>query len=127
MGAKYRGHLARGERVELSFLEAVRTRCPSHGRVLEALGELYTRAGRYHEGLEVDLALTRLSPGEALAWYNLGCSYALVGRRDEAFTALSKAVDLGYRDVLWLLEDADLDALRSDARFDALVRRARRS
>lgn len=117
-------NVSRALRIEIGFLESLRNRCPRNRLILEALGELYTKIGRYDEGLQVDLELTRLTPREALAWYNLGCSYALVGRKDDAFEALSRAVDLGYGDAGWMSRDHDLDSLRDDPRFKRLVTRA---
>lgn len=116
---------AEGERArEVEFLERVRARCPRNVGVLKALGDLYTRVGRVEDGLEVDRRLVRLCPEDDMAWYNLGCSYALSGHGDRAFHALGQAVDLGYRDVRWMREDEDLDSLRMDPRFARLVERA---
>jgi len=123
MASRGKKTLGRGERIEMKFLEKLRGRCPENGRILEALGELYTRAGRYEEGLKVDLELSKINPRESVVWYNLGCSYALVERFDDAFRALNKAIDLGYHDVEWMQRDSDLDVLRDDPRFAALVKR----
>ena len=103
--------------VELQFLEGVRVRCPRHVGALKALGDLYTRAGRIDEGLDVDERLVRLCPRDDMVWYNLGCSYALVGQGDRAFHALGRAVDLGYRDAEWMREDQDLASLRDGPAF----------
>lgn len=116
--------IQRPHRVELQFLEGIRRRVPGHEPVLQALGNLYTRVGRYEDGLQVDLELTKLQPKSAQNWYNLGCSYALIGERAKAFDALNRAVDLGYCDVEWMRKDADLAALRDDPAFEALVARA---
>lgn len=110
-------------RVEMQFLEAVRGRCPRNPLLLEALGELYTRAGRFQEGLQVDLELVGMRPAEPIVWYNLGCSYALTGHKEQAFNALTKAVELGYADSDWMLKDSDLQSLREDPRFPQLVKR----
>lgn len=108
---------------ELSFLEALSRRCPQDPEILKALSDLYTQVGRYAEGLRADLDLSRLCPREPLVWYNLACSYALTASPDEAFSALSRAVDLGYRDYGWIRQDSDLESIRQDQRFKALLRR----
>ena len=59
------------------------------------------------------------------AWYNLACVLARRDRRDEAIDALEKAVRAGAATDAWLKRDRDLDGIRNDPRFDALVRRAR--
>ena len=114
--------LSRAKRVEMNFLERVRTRCPSHRLVKEALGEIYTQVGRFEESLEVDLSLAREHPRDPHVWYNLGCSFALVGRKDEAFGALLRAVGLGFRDFDWMRKDSNLEVLRTDPRFRTLLR-----
>lgn len=96
---------------------------PHHEPVLQALGHLYTRVGRYEDGLKVDLELTRLQPDNPQNWYNLGCSYALTGNFDKAFESLNKAIDLGYDDADWMRKDEDLAPLREDPRFVALLAR----
>jgi predicted Zn-dependent protease len=112
-------------RVEVEFLEALRRRCPDHEPLLEALGHLYTRHGRFAEGLDVDLRLTRISPTDPENWYNLACSFALTRQNDRAISALRKAVALGYSDVEWMQSDEDLASLRDQSEFGALVEQAR--
>jgi Flp pilus assembly protein TadD len=112
-----------GLEVELRFLEGVATRRPRDERVLKALADLYTRAGRYHDGLDLDLKLSRMCPDESEVWYNLGCSYALIGKKEQAFEALNRAVDLGYQDIEWLGNDEDLNFLHDDSRFERLCYR----
>jgi predicted Zn-dependent protease len=108
---------------ELHFLEALSRRCAKDTDVLKALSDLYTKVGRYEDGLKIDLGLSALCPREPLVWYNLACSYAMTARADEALSALSRAVDLGYRDVVWIREDSDLASIRKDSRFKALLQR----
>ncbi len=110
-------------RVELNFLEGLNNRCPDDARILKALGDLYTGVGEHQKGLEVDERLVRLCPDESGVWYNLGCSYALLGRKDDAFRALFKAVELGYVDHDWMLRDKDLESIRRDTRFRQLLKR----
>ena len=116
--------LHKRHRVELKFLESVRHRLPNHTHVLEALGNMYTRVGRYEEGLQIDLDLTRMRPEDPENWYNLACSCALTGRKDEALKALDQAIQLGYSDFDWLQRDQDLESLREDERFRSLIARS---
>ena len=98
-------------------------RMPRDVEVLEALGDLYTRAGRYEDGLAVDRKLTQLEPGDSTIWYNLGCSLALLNQREAALQALDRAVELGFSDHEGMLGDADLKSLREDGAFQSLVKR----
>jgi len=93
---------ARTDAVELSFLEKIAARLPEDLEILQAMADLYTKTGRFEEGLEIDIKLSHQLPNDDLVWYNLGCSYALTGHADEAFESLTKAVELGYCDYDWI-------------------------
>lgn len=58
-----------------------------------------------------------------LAYYNMACAYARLKNVDKAFEMLGKAVDEGFANRNSLTTDADLAALRSDARFAKLLER----
>ena len=115
----------RQESVEIAFLEAVHKRCGHNRRVWEALGDLYTRTGRFEDGLEMDLRIAKVCPDDPMVLYNLACSCALTGRLNEALDALTRAVKAGYDDAEWMGRDRDLKSLREDPRFRALLRRVR--
>ena len=125
MGTKRQSsqRLSRNVRIELRFLERLHERCPNDANVLKAIGDLYTKVGRYEDGLDVDIQLSQLCPDDSEVWYNLGCSYALVGHKERSIQALSTAVELGYRDAEWMKRDEDLDTLKGDPRFESLLAR----
>jgi tetratricopeptide (TPR) repeat protein len=115
--------IAPADLVEMDFLEKVMVRLPRDVDVLEALGDLYTRVGRYEDGLKVDQQLTTLEPDDMTIWYNLACSLALLNRREPALQALRHAIKLGYSDYEWMSRDRDLDSLRNDREFKTLLKR----
>jgi len=108
-------------RLEIRFLEKLLLRLPEDLEVLGALAGLYTDIRWYEDGLRADRKLSQLLPNDSLVWYNLGCSYALTNRLDEAFEALTKSVDLGYEDYDWMKSDPDLVNLHDDPRFESLL------
>ncbi|MBI3724695.1 hypothetical protein HY251_12175 [bacterium] len=108
---------------EIAFYELVRRREPDHEPTLEALGHAYTQRGRHELGLEVDRRLAELRPDDAVVHYNLACSYSLLDDKDLAIASLERAIELGYDDLDHLEKDKDLDALRGDRRFQALVKK----
>lgn len=69
----------------------------------------------------MDERLSRLCAEDPLVWYNLACSLALSARTDDAFDALTRAVELGYDDYEWMKKDSDLLSLHGDARFESLL------
>jgi tetratricopeptide (TPR) repeat protein len=109
--------------VEMDFLEKIAKRLPRDVDTLEALGDLYTRAGRYEDGLAVDRTLAELEPDDMTIWYNLGCSLALLKKRADALKALKRALELGFSDYDWMSRDPDLNSLREDGEFKRLLTR----
>jgi Flp pilus assembly protein TadD len=103
------------------FFEISRRRRPANVDALAELGAVYTRLGRFSEGLEVDRALTNLAPDNPTVRYNLACSLSLCGHAAEALDELERAVALGYRDGEHLARDEDLAALRAQPRFRELL------
>src|SRR5258708_4627470 len=106
---------------ELDFFEGVLDRNPDHIDVLRVHGNNLTLKGCFAEGLKVDRRIVDLRPRDALAHYNLACSYSLLKRVDPALRALRRAIDLGYRDFRYMREDPDLAAVRRDPRFRRLL------
>lgn len=107
---------------ELAFFTAVLTERPDFVEALKAHAKNLATAKRHSEGLRVDQRITQLRPQDSLARYNLACSLALTRQYDEALAELRTAVELGYRDFTFMKQDRDLDAIRKDPRFRALVR-----
>jgi tetratricopeptide (TPR) repeat protein len=107
---------------EISFFESIHKREPKFAEVIELLGGLYTNAGRIDDGLKMDMKLVRLWPDKPVAHYNLACSLALKRKSPEALKALEKAMELGYRDIKWMMEDPDLKSLRDHPAFHRLVK-----
>ena len=107
---------------ELAFFEGVLARKPDYVDALRIMGNLLTLKGRFAEGMQIDKRLVQLRPSDALAHYNLACSYALLKRPDQSIKTLRRAVELGYRDFRYMREDHDLDSIRHDPRFRQILR-----
>lgn len=105
------------------ILETEIERHPENVEALAELGHVYTRQGRYEQGLAIDEELVRISPDNPTAHYNLACSLALLGNTERSLDALERAIDLGYADGEYMRHDEDLAALRGDERFEELADR----
>jgi len=103
--------------VKIQFMEGIVRRDPEYIEALQLLGDHYTQRGKYQQGLKVDERLSHLEPRNPLVFYNLACSYSLIGEVDQAANALDKALGLGYRDFKWLAKDPDLKTLRKHPLF----------
>jgi tetratricopeptide (TPR) repeat protein len=110
---------------KIQFMEGLVRRDPDYVDALQILGDHYTQRGRFPEGLTVDERLANLEPQNPLVFYNLACSYSLTDKFDRAVAALTRALDLGYRDFKWLAKDPDLKKLRAHQAFDELKAKIR--
>ncbi|MBN1869704.1 MAG: hypothetical protein JW847_03905 [Candidatus Omnitrophica bacterium] len=108
---------------EINFYNGLIRRNPNFVEALVALGDLYTKAGMYQEGLAVDEKLVQLKPEDPIVLYNLACSYSLLNEIDKAFRAFKKAIHCGYYDFEHLEQDSDLSNLRRDRRFQQYLAR----
>jgi hypothetical protein len=88
-----------------------------------AVADLFTQ-GKYAEAAKVLEQAVRRIPQDFNAHYNLACALARLGKSEEAFGHLQKAVELGFRDAKHIEADEDLANLRGDARFAPLVKKA---
>ncbi len=109
------------------FLEGVIEKYPTYVECLMYLGNAYTATGMYEKGLKVDLKLARLRPEDPLVHYNLACSFSLLRRLNESLGSLEKAIDLGYDDLIHLVNDSDLDSLREDEVYKVLINKLKKS
>jgi Flp pilus assembly protein TadD len=108
---------------ELEFIGRLLERDPLNADALRVHGNNLAARGQYASALQVDRRLVRLLPDRPVPWYNLACSYAVLGMVDPAFAALQRALELGYRHVDHLRRDPDLKSLRHDPRFARLLRK----
>ena len=105
----------------LEFCSRILDRRPEHMEALELAANHCTELGYYVDGLVLDAALAGIRPSDPGVLYNLGCSFALNGRVDEAISALSNAVKNGYSNHHHMSADRDLETLRADQRFRDLL------
>lgn len=61
-------------------------------------------------------------PNDASLLVNAACTYALLGRKDEALATLRKAIENGYWHADTLARDSDLESLHGDPEFQALIK-----
>jgi tetratricopeptide (TPR) repeat protein len=89
------------------------------------LGNSYLERSEYEKALEQYTKAMELEPKNSIVLYNLACTYSRMKKLEEALDALERCVEAGYRDVEWMEKDADLDNLRDEPRYKAVVRRLR--
>jgi Flp pilus assembly protein TadD len=107
---------------ELDFYGRILERHPLFFEALRAHASNLAARGRYAESMQVERRIIQIRPADALAHYNLACSYALLRQPDLALVTLRRALELGYHDFRYIRQDRDLDGIRRDPRFKRLIR-----
>lgn len=100
---------------------ADRDREPRNAEEWYERGMKLHRSDRYAEAIEAfgRAASAGYRPGPAT--YNIACGYALQDDRDQALAWLDRAIAAGYRNFGHMRSDSDLDPVRTDPRFEALL------
>jgi pentatricopeptide repeat protein len=96
---------------------------PRAAPALADLGNAYARAGRVREARECLRELKQRSDVETIGNYPIAMIHAGLGEKDQAFEWLEKAYEVRDLGVTFLKIDPTLDPLRSDPRFQDLLRR----
>jgi len=106
----------------------VRTATPQQAATKNTGEAWYTLAWSAHDNEDWEfsaIGFMRAAEADysaAKSSYNAACAHARLNRADEAFAWLKLAADAGFNDARLAREDADLDNIRNDARFDGAVR-----
>lgn len=88
------------------------------GDSLYYLKEYESSVSKYEQSLQID-------PQNTDVIYNAACVYSLLNRADDAFAKLELLPQLGYENVRWISKDSDLEKMRSDERWKALMEKLR--
>ncbi|HSF41956.1 MAG TPA: tetratricopeptide repeat protein, partial [Thermoanaerobaculia bacterium] len=115
--------MVRASRVGLERARRHLERHPEDARATIFAAFCALRLGDRERALAWAERVHQIAPEEPVHYYNLGCFYTNIGDRESALTALEKfgASGRGFRD--WMEHDSDLDPLREDPRFQALMER----
>jgi adenylate cyclase len=79
--------------------------------------------GERERSLEWASRVLEIDTNDALVLYNIACFYALAGEVKPALQALERSYEAGLADPEWMRQDSDLDNLRNENRYQALIER----
>src|SRR6267142_2226777 len=82
--------------------------------------------GRTEEALSWGERALAIDPHDQATLYNVACLYANARRFQKAVDLLEQAVDAGFAQKQWIEHDGDLDPLRNEPRFKALLKRMKK-
>jgi serine/threonine protein kinase/Flp pilus assembly protein TadD len=109
------------ERRALQLIEKHIDSHPDDPRSLYLGAGILARIGQHDKSYEWARRAVAIDPEETSILYNVACVYSLLGRTEDALTCLSKVMEHGTFYKNWAAKDSDLDSLRSDPRFHALL------
>jgi len=98
---------------------------PHDSRALCIGANQLSNIGEMDRGMKMAEEALRRGEDEPLVLYNIACFYALRGDTKQALDLLERGVEWGWGDRAWLETDSDLDAIRDEPRFQALLRKIR--
>ena len=94
---------------------------PDDPRALYLGAGILARMGDHKRSFEWARRSREIDPEETSILYNVACVYSLLGRTEDAIGCLQKVMEHGTFYKNWAAKDSDLDAVRSDPRFQALL------
>jgi non-specific serine/threonine protein kinase len=94
---------------------------PDDPRALYLGAGILVRMGDHKRGFDWARRALEIDPDETSILYNVACVYSLLGRTEEAIGCLEKVMEHGTFYKNWATKDSDLDSVRSDPRFQALL------
>jgi len=127
----------RAQKTWLGFANVEVRRLSQRRDTLDDAAILAMQLGQYPKAVRLYERLASANEG-AIPHYNLACAYARASRdahpddarellRAEAVRSITRAVESGYLDWVWMNEDRDLDPIRDDPQFHRLVEKMKAS
>ncbi|MCH7939884.1 MAG: tetratricopeptide repeat protein, partial [Candidatus Marinimicrobia bacterium] len=94
---------------------------PHDTRALYFGASALVELGKRDEGLSWAKQALEMEPDEPGVLYNVACVYSLAGEIEDAIDCIEKVLGAGLSNRAWVEHDSDLDPLRSNPRFQALL------
>jgi C-terminal processing protease CtpA/Prc len=82
----------------------------------ESAHQAYDRM-EFAKAAQLYMRAVQRDPSRVIDWYNGACSFALSGKKEEAFRCLSEAAGRGFENLNLLKGDSDFASIRSDSRW----------
>jgi serine/threonine protein kinase/Flp pilus assembly protein TadD len=109
------------EKRALQLIEKHSENHPDDARALYLGAGILARIGDHARSYDWARRALATDPEETSILYNVACVYALLGKTEDSLDCLSKVMEHGTFFKNWAAKDSDLDSLRSDPRFHALL------
>ena len=104
-----------------ALLETLTDREPTNARAWMVLGYAWHAAGEYERAIPLHEKAAEFEETAPQAMYNAACSYARLGKNDEAFALLGRVRDTNHFDLTQITFDPDLESIKDDPRIFTLM------
>ncbi len=109
--------LKRFREMEMRTLERQLELVPEDVRARSLLAADYANMNRPEDAVRhLDMTVA-LRPNDSNVLYNAACTYAVLGKKEEALDLLRRALTAGYANPDWPRQDPDLNSLRAEPEF----------
>ena len=112
--------LQRYRELEMNALERQLELVPEDVRARSLLAADYANMGRPDDAVRHLEMTVALRPNDSNVLYNAACTYAVLGKKQEALGLLRRSLDAGYANFDWPHKDPDLNLLHNDPEFRKL-------
>jgi adenylate cyclase len=96
---------------------------PDNPRALYMGAMSLSNLGESEKAREWNRRALAMEPDDPSVLYNIACCFAMEKQKDEALSALNKAIDQGFGHWKWIDHDSDLDSIRGEPGFQELLAR----
>ena len=117
------GEASKASRRAITAIEKWLDINPDDARALNIGATIWSNLGETEHALDWAKRSLEIDPEDPQLLYNVACVYAIEGKKEDALQCLEEAIDKGYGHREWIEHDSDLNSLRSDSRFKALLDR----
>jgi len=117
------GEASKASRRAISAIEKWLDVNPDDARALNIGATIWSNLGETENALDWAKRSLQIDPDDPQLLYNVACVFAIEGQKEDALRCLEEAIDKGYGHREWIEHDSDLNSLRSDSRFRALLDR----
>ncbi|HEY0242109.1 MAG TPA: tetratricopeptide repeat protein, partial [Gemmatimonadaceae bacterium] len=110
-------HLRKG----LQLMEGSLELNPDDARAANLAAGVYASLGEEEPAIRFAERSLAIDPEDPMLLYNVACMYSGIGRHEQAISCLERAVDKGFGHREWIDNDPDLDPIRNNPRYQAIV------
>ncbi|MEO8193293.1 MAG: protein kinase [Gemmatimonadales bacterium] len=105
----------------LSLMEGSLELNPDDARAANLAAGVFASLGEAEPAIKYAERSLAIDPEDPMLLYNVACTYASLGRTDQAISCLERAVDKGFGHREWIDNDPDLNSIRDNPRYQAIV------